>query len=103
MISYYSISLSLNLLLTLMITTRLVLHSRNIRNAVGALSGAGDLYAAVVTMLVESSALYTAALLLYFVPNAAGSYVAFIFIAIGEIQVRAVFTFSRRTASWDAA
>ena len=99
--SYYSVSSSLNLLLTLMIIARLVLHSRNFRNAVGASSGAGGLYTAVVTMLVESSALYTVTLLLYFVPAAAHSYVAYIFIAAGEIQVRAVFAFPQRTASLD--
>lgn len=95
-IVYFSISLSLNLLLTLMIIVRLVLHSRNIRKAIGASSGAHGLYAAVVTMLVESSALYATTFLLYMVPIATSSYVSYIFsAALGDTQVRAVFTFSR--------
>ena len=84
-----------------MIIVRLVLHSRNIRNAVGASSGPSGLYTAVVVMLVESSALYTFAFLLYLVPTAALSTVAYIFADLGEIQVRVIFTFPRRTASLD--
>jgi hypothetical protein len=67
-LSYYSISLSLNVFLTLMIVTRLVLHSRNIRNAMGAPAGNSGLYKAVITMLIESCALYAVTLLLFIVP-----------------------------------
>jgi hypothetical protein len=96
-ILYHSIALSLNLLLTLMIIARLALHSRNIRNAIGASSGAGGLYTALITMLVESSALYAICYLLYMIPTAAGSYVGYIFSPVlGQVQVRAAFTFPRR-------
>lgn len=82
-----------------MIIVRLVLHSRNIRNAIGTSSGPGSLYTAVVTMLVESSALYAITFLLYIVPLATSSYIAYIFSpALGDIQVRVVFTFPRRAA-----
>ena len=96
---YYLISLSLNVLLTLMIVGRLALHSRNIRNAIGASSGAGGLYTAIITMLVESSAIYAIGCLLFVVPNITGSVSQAIFAStIGEIQVRTVFTFPRCTA-----
>ena len=59
---YYSISLSLNVVLTLMIVIRLVLHTRNTRAAMG-VTGTGGLYNAVITMLIESCALYAVSLL----------------------------------------
>lgn len=93
-ISYYSISISLNVLLTLMIVIRLVLYSRNIRKATGATSGVGGIYKAVVTTLVESSALYAVAFLLYIGPWAANSYLALVFSPVlGGIQVRGVFAY----------
>ena len=55
-IPYLSISLSLNVILTLMIVGRLVLHGRNIRTATG--SPAGRLYKTIATMLIESCALF---------------------------------------------
>jgi len=63
-IPYFSISLSLNVLLTLMIIVRLVLHSRNTRTAAAALAGIRGLYRTVITMLIESSALYAVCSLL---------------------------------------
>ena len=57
-VPYYSISVSLNVLLTLMIVVRLVLHSRNVGTAMGSPRGFGGLYKTIITMLVESSALY---------------------------------------------
>ena len=56
-LSYYSISLSLNIILTLMIVIRLVLLTRNTRAAMG-VTGTGGLHSAIITMLVESCALY---------------------------------------------
>ena len=58
--SYYSISLALSVLLTLMIVARLLWHSKNIRNVMGAAAGSavGGFYNTVVAMVVESSALY---------------------------------------------
>ena len=90
-VSYYSISGPLNVLLTLMIIARLVLHKRNTRNAVGASSGPCGLYTAIVVALVESSSLYTFTYLLYLVPFALHSSASNIFLSFGGIQVRAVF------------
>lgn len=55
--SYYSISLSLNVLLTLMIAIRLIRHSKNIRHALGPGTD-GGLYNVLVTIVVESCVLY---------------------------------------------
>ena len=57
-VPYLSISVSLNVLLTLMIVIRLVLHGRNIRAATGSAAGISGLYNAVSTMLIESCALF---------------------------------------------
>ena len=66
---YLSISISLNILLTLMIVTRLVLHTRNNRAALGASGGIGGLYKAIVTVLIESCALYAVSSLLIVAPK----------------------------------
>ena len=54
-IPYFSISLSLNILLTLIIVIRLALHARNVRTALGG-TGSGGLCKAIVTMFIESCA-----------------------------------------------
>jgi hypothetical protein len=58
-LSYYSISLALNLLLTLMIIGRLALYRRNIENLMGASDEFNKLYSSITTMIVESYAPYT--------------------------------------------
>ena len=80
-VPYYSISLSLNVLLTLMIVTRLIRHSRNIRNAIRPAKDKG-LYDTVVTMLVESCALYAVGSLLFIGPLGAESEIQGIFAPI---------------------
>ena len=95
-ISYFSISLSLNVILTLMIVIRLVLHRRNLRKVLGASDGTSGLYTAIVTMFIESYALYAIAFLLYIVPWALGSVVVTLFApVIGPAQVCAVIGFPR--------
>ena len=86
---YFAISLGLNITLTLMIVIRLVLRSRNIRNAMGAPAITTGLCKAALTVLVESSALYALSFLLFIVPWAAGSTVSVIFLPIlANVQVR---------------
>ena len=90
-----SICVLFNVLVTLMIIIQLALHTRNIRNAIGASPGLGGLYTAVITMLVESSALSAIAYLLYIASDSAHSSSAYLFSQpLGEIQVRADFLFS---------
>ena len=91
-LSYNFVALSLNVLLTLMIIARIMWHRRNTQNVVGTSAGVGGLYTTVITMLVESCALYTVASLLYLVPVAAGSEISIVFTwAVGSFQVRTVF------------
>ena len=93
---YFSISLSLNVLLTSMIVIRLVLHSRNIRNAIGAPTGTTGLCKAVVTMLVESCALYAVNFLLFIGAWGAQSHVSDIFfplLAVAQVRVIATSIF----------
>ena len=59
--AYMSISISLNILLTLMIVVRPILHGRNICVAMGFPAGISGLYTTTPTMPVESSALFAAA------------------------------------------
>ena len=69
--AYYPIALSLNVLLTLMLITRLVLHSKNIRSAMGTQGGVSGLYKTIITMLVESGALYATSFVLFLGPSTA--------------------------------
>ena len=85
-LGYFSISLSLNILLMLMIVTRLILHTRNIMGA------PARVYRAIITMLIESSALYAVNSLLFVGPWGAGNHAADIFLPIlAQTQVRPVF------------
>ena len=94
-IPYFSISLAINSVLTLMIVIRLVMHSRNVRNAMGAqATGTTGLYTTINTFLIESSALYTLTFLLFVVPWGVTSYVEYIFFPLlAQIQVRGISTF----------
>lgn len=93
-IPYFSILTSLNVLLTIMIALRLVLHDRNTRATMGAPAGTSRLYKAIVTMLVESCALYAVSSLLLIIPWAAGSWATEIFVLLlADIQVRGVLRF----------
>ena len=86
---YYSIALSLNVLLTLMIITRLFLHRKNIRRALGDQGGASRLYEEIITMFVESGALFAASFALLFGPWATGSILIPALVPIlYEVQVR---------------
>ena len=100
-VPYLSISVSLNVLLTLMIVVQLVLHGRNIRVATGSPVGIGGWYKAISTMLIESCALFAVSPLVVVVALVragnmfkmdiyySGSYVVNIFYPIlAETQVR---------------
>ena len=80
-LSYFSISLSLNILLTLMIVIRLVLHARKTRIALG-ITGIGGLCRTIITILVESCALYAVSSLLVIGPLGAGNLVADFFLFV---------------------
>lgn len=93
-IPYFSISASLNILLTLMIVARLILHGRNLRDAMGTPVRASGLYKAVITILVESSSIYAITSILFIGPWAAKNRASDIFLPIlAEVQVRSVFSY----------
>ena len=84
---YFSISLSLNVLLTLMIIVRLTLISKYAFNAREG-SRIGGLYKAIVVMLLESCALYAVNSLLVIVPWGAENDIWNFFLAtLPETQV----------------
>ena len=86
---YFSIAFALNVLLTLMIITRLVLHRKNIRNAMGTTAGVGGLYKTAITILIESSALFAVSFLMYVGPWATKSPFQYLFLQIlAQTQVR---------------
>lgn len=58
-LSFSVISVSLNILLTLMIVIRLIMHKRKTRNAIGTVCKSGGLINTVVTMLIKSCAIPT--------------------------------------------
>ena len=87
---YLSISIFLNILLTLMIVVQLILHVRIIRTDMGGPDGICGLYKAIVTMLIESSALYAFSSLLVIVPWLAGEHASVMFLPVlTQTQVRA--------------
>ena len=88
-IPYFSITISLNVILTLMIVGRLILHGRNFRDAMGTPARASGLYKAVITILIESSAIYAVTSLLFIGPWIAKNRASDIFLPIlAEVQVR---------------
>jgi len=98
-VAYLSTSLSLNVLLTLMIATRLILHRRNIQNAIGPTTD-GGLYNTVVTILVESCVIYAVDSLLLIGTFGAQSPVQDIFApSFGNIQVIGSFLIILRVAN----
>ena len=93
---YLSISLSLNVILTLMIVVRLILHGKNIRAATGSSAGIGGLYKTISTMLIESCALYAVTSILVVGPQNGITTNLFMPI-LAENQVRAPNTSYPRT------
>lgn len=99
---YFAISVSLNILLTLMIVTRILLLWAPARPSAGA-SGLYRVTRAIVIMLVESSALYSITSLLFIIPWGAKSSVAYIFLPIlAETQVIASLLVIGRVADRSA-
>ena len=86
---YFAISLSLNILLTLMIVVRLILHTRSVRNVMGR-TGSGGFFKAIITMLIESCALYAVNSIVFIGLWGARNYAERLFrFTLTETQVRA--------------
>lgn len=100
---YYSLSLSLNVLLTIIIVIRLFRHRKEIKDALGYRVTNGSLYDAIILMFIESSALYAATFLMFIGPWGTGSWVAGIFFPILiETQAIAPFLIILRVANRSA-
>ena len=85
----FSISIALNVLLTLLIVGRTALLNNNIRDVMKAPVKVGRLYNAIVTSLVESCALYSVACILYIISWTAGDpFSGVSFPILVQIQVR---------------
>ena len=88
LLPYFSISLSLNIFLTLMIIVRLILHTRNTRTALG-ITGIGGLCKAIIIMLTESCALFAvSSVLVIGLVGASDSATALSLAILAETQVR---------------
>ena len=93
-IPYFSSSISLNILLTLMIVIRLVLRRRELRDAVGPLFAPNRLYKSIIAILVESCALYSISSILNIGPWCTNNPLQFAFFPIlVQTQVRLVSSF----------
>ena len=92
---YHSISLSLNILLILMIIIRLLLHAKNLRNAIGASAGGTGLYTTIVTMIIKFHAIYAVCYLAWIIILVTDSPLVYIFFPLlAGSQVRVVSAFS---------
>ena len=90
-ISHLSITVSLNLFLTLAIVIRLVLYGKNVRAATGSRAGISGFYKTVATIFIESSALYAVTSLLLIGLCASGSSATSILVPIhAETQAYAL-------------
>ncbi|THH13061.1 hypothetical protein EW146_g7118 [Bondarzewia mesenterica] len=105
-IPYFSLSASLNVLLTLLIAARLLLYRRALRHALGPDHAYSIPYASIAAMIVESSMLYAVSSLLFIGPYGAKSHISNIFLPVlSQVQIIApmliIFRVATRRA-WDS-
>ena len=82
----------LNVLLTLMIITRLVRHSRTIRSALGVSTGVTGVYTTIVVILTEACTPYAVTFLMYLALSPGHWAIRVIFSRlVTKFQVRAAF------------
>ena len=97
---YFTISVALNVLLTLIIACWLLLHDRNLKEAIGFHSGISSIYRSIVTMLVESCALYAIVSICFIVPYAMSDHASAIFLSmLSRVQIIAPLLIIRRVAT----
>lgn len=97
---YFTISVALNVLLTLIIASWLLLHHRNLKEAIGFQAGITSVYRSIVTMLVESCALYAAVSICFIVPYAMSHHASAIFLSVlARVQIIAPLLIIRRVAT----
>ncbi|KIK65899.1 hypothetical protein GYMLUDRAFT_951611 [Collybiopsis luxurians FD-317 M1] len=100
-IPYYALSLALNILVTLLIVFRLLLHRHRITRAMG--SSHGSQYTSLVAIVVESAAIYSSFALAFLIPFGLNSPVAQLFLqALSLIQGATTFLIIFRIAQGKA-
>jgi len=106
---YFTISTSLNVIITLIISVRLLMYRRRMRKAFPSGSPGFDIthYTSIVSMLVESSALYAVVSLLFIGFYGAKSHLLNIFLPIlSQVQIIAPLLIILRVANqraWTAS
>jgi len=85
---YFTISTALNVLITTMVSIRILAHRRVIRRAAGPDFTNSVPYASIVAILIESSALYSVVAIVFIGGYASNSFVSNIFLGIlAQVQV----------------
>lgn len=85
-IPYYTMSLSLNIIVTILIAGRLLVYRNRISRVMG--KGHGADYTSLAAMVVESAAIYSTFSIMFLVPFATGSPIAQLFLqALSPVQV----------------
>lgn len=85
-IPYYTMSLSLNIIVTILIVARLLVYRARISRVMG--KGHGAEYASLAAMIVESAAIYSTFSIMFLIPFATGSPIAQLFLqALSPVQV----------------
>ncbi|KAF6765586.1 hypothetical protein DFP72DRAFT_798198 [Ephemerocybe angulata] len=94
---YFSIVASLHVLLTLLISRRILIHRLHFQKLVGKGSRSLRIYTSLSSILIESSGLYSAAALFFIVPFALGHPLAKLSLALlAQIQVMSPMLVSYR-------
>lgn len=89
-LSYYVLSLSLNVIVTFLIAGRLLMYRYRMRTVMGIQHT--STYANVVAILVESAALYSVFAILFIVPFGLGHPIGNLFLqVVSQVQVRIMF------------
>ena len=97
-IPYFTLSLSLNVLVTIAIVLRLLLYRHRIANVLG--TSHGSQYTSIAAMIVESAAIFSAFSICFLIPFALNSSISSIFLqALGQVQISATLLIIYRVAS----
>ncbi|KAH8109257.1 hypothetical protein DFH11DRAFT_1628312, partial [Phellopilus nigrolimitatus] len=104
-VPYFSLSMALNILVTLLIATRLLLYRRKLHRTLGPEQVAAVPYVTIAAMIVESSMLYAVFSLFFIGPYGANSQISHIFLPVlSQVQIIApmliIFRVAKRRA-WD--
>lgn len=85
-IAYWTLSISLNIIITVLIVARLILRRKRMRSALG--DEHGHMYTSISAMLIESAALYSVWGLVFLITYAKNSAFNNILLpALGQVQV----------------